>query len=486
MHIPLRPDSNDAAAPDVAGGADAAEAADGAAVDAGQVPVQSLAQTLANARAMLAGLGVSPPSTPASSKALSAFREQETNAAGNVPASGGGIISPLITRDSTDDTAGASASGQVSDLEEAEGDDGENDDKINEDEQEELGEGDDLLESASQRGTRETDNDSGCSPGLDVRIWNGLGHQAGSFELPSRLPTDGEEAADSILPPPPSAFLLASAAKAASQPPSQETSRRASEVNDDETEQMRSAPDTWDSPIPFEAASKLDSLELDNLEHEDAEEYNMEADDLEEDIAEEETASSEQHDELHRKGQPADVAEQQAVTAQPRQPSAAVPPRAPPPQPSIMQLQKYSAPKPTSRAILNAYADLAASLSIDDDDLNRAATPRDDAGAEPTVPEIASSSMQPGQSASEASEQSSPQAPPLFHHLAASGRSEEEAWFAGQELIDDTGSQEIEGEEAELLSGPASSVIEPDAAEDLAAKPAATKGRKVSFFDATG
>ena len=485
MHIPLRPDPKDAAAPDAEANADAAEGADGSAVDAGQVPVQSLAQTLANARAMLAGLGVSPPSTPTSSKALSAVREQEPNAASNVPSSGGTIISPLIMRVSTDDTAGASASDQVSDLEDAEGDNGENDDETNEDEQEEIGKDDDLPEFASQRDTRETDDDLGSSAGLDVRIWNSLGHQSGSFELPSRLPTDGEEAAMSMLPPPPSAFLLASAAKAASQPPSQESSRQPSEVDDDETERPGSAPDTPHNPFPFEAASKLDSLELDDLEHEDPEQDTMDPDNLEEDIAEEEMASSEQHDELHRNGQPADVADQQAVTAQPRQPSA-VPLRAPPPQPSIMQLQNYSAPKPTSRAIPNAYADLAASLSIDDDYLNQAATPRDDPGAEATVPESTSSSMQPGQSTSEASAQSPTQAPPLFHHLAAAGPSEEEAWFAGQQLIDDFGSQELEGEEAELLSGPTSNLVEPHAAEGLTARPAATKGRKVSFFDATG
>ena len=184
------------------------ERADGSAVDTGQVPVQSLAQTLAYARAMLAGLGVSPPSTPTSSKALSAVREQKPNAASNVPFSGGTIISPLIMRVSTDDTAGASASDQVSDLEDAEGDNAENDDDTNEDEQEEIGKDDDLPEFASQRGTRETDDD------LGVRIWNSLGHQSGAFELPSRLPTDGEEAAISMLAPPPSAFLLASAAKA--------------------------------------------------------------------------------------------------------------------------------------------------------------------------------------------------------------------------------------------------------------------------------
>ncbi|KAK9838926.1 hypothetical protein WJX74_006037 [Apatococcus lobatus] len=493
IHIPLRPDPHDAAALDEEAAADTAEEADAVGADAGQVPVQSLAQTLANARAMLAGLGVSPPSTPTSSKALSANREQEAGTGTAAPSSGGVAISPAVMRVSTDEIAGASVSDQSSDLGKAQADDeGENDDDGNDDddeeEEEDLGEDADLPEFASQRDTRETDDDSGCPPELDAQAWDSLGHLSGSFELPSRVPTDGEEA--SMLPPPPSAFLLASAAKAGSQTQSPERSRPPSEDLEEDTDQPQSQPESPDNPFPLESAANLElgSCELDGLELEDAEQDTLDPDNLEEGISEriteEELASLEQQLELQRNGQPADVAEQQAVTSQPQPGSPTqlpVPQRVPPPQPSIMQLQNYSAPKPTSRAIPNAHADLAAAMSIDDDYLNQEATPRDDQDAESAPADYVTSSMRPGQLSSETIPEISSPRPPLFHHLAAAGPSEEEAWFAGQRLNEDIGSQEFDEQETELLSGPTSSAVEPDAA-----RPATTKGRKVSFFDATG
>lgn len=498
MHTPLRPDAHDGAALDTEGGVEASSEADPS-DDASQAPQQSLAQTLANARAMLAGLGVSPPSTPHSSKTLPAVRGQEAAAAGTAP--GGDAVSPVIMRLSTDDTAAASASDHVSDLDEADGeDDGEDEDEGHEDEEDDIGEDDDPAESTLQRGLRETDDDLGRLPNNDD-LWEGFEPQAGSFELPSRMPTNAASLV--MLPPPPSAQLLASAAKVASQTPSPERSRRPSysEATDVMAEQQQSHPESPDSPYPLEAASnpehddiEHDDLELDNLEQDDFDQENLEPDNLEEDlveeIAEEELASSEQQPELHRHGQPADVAEQQAVTTQPQQQASVMPPvalRAPPPQPSIMQLQNYSAPKPASRAIPNAYADLAGSLSMDEDALEGLeGSPRGDAdGESASAGVVSSSSMHPGQLLADSSHSTPPQGPPMLHHLAPAEPSEGEAWFAGQELNEVSEGQDLAGENAELLSGPTSDAPEPRSEEPLPGGTAAAGRRKVYFSDAT-
>ena len=501
MHTPLRPDAHDAAAPDAEAGVEASSQADPS-DDAIQAPQQSLAQTLANARAMLAGLGVSPPSTPHSSKALPAVREHKAVAASAAASSGGDAISPVIMRVSTDDTAGASASDHISDPDEADGeDDGEDEDEGHEDEEDDIGEDDDPAESTLQRGSRETDDDLGRLPDIDG-LWDSFGPQAGSFELPSRMPTHAGEACLLMLPPPPSAQLLASAAKVASQTPSPERSRRPSysELTNGIAEQPQSQPESPDSPFPLEAASnpdhddlELDNLELDNLEQDDFDQENLEPDNLEEDlpgeVAKQELASSERQPELQRHGQPADVAEQQAVTPQPQQQALAMPPPAPPraapPQPSIMQLQNYSAPKPASRAIPNAYADLAGSLSMDDDALDLEGTPQGDGDAEPASAEIAaSSSMHSGQLLADSSQQAPLQGPPMLHHLAPAEPSEGEAWFAGQELNALGESQDLYSEDAGLLSGPTSDAAEPRSDEPLPVGAAAAGRRKVYFSDA--
>lgn len=490
MHTPLRPDAHDAAAPDAEADAEANDEADPS-NDAIQAPQQSLAQTLANARAMLAGLGVSPPSTPASSKALPAVREQEAVAASTAASSGGAALSPVIMRASTDDTVGASASDQVSELDEAEGDeDADNDDEGHEDDEDEGCEDDDLPESPLQRGSRDTEDDLGRLPDIDG-LWDSFVPQAGSFELPSRIPTGDEQASLIMLPPPPSAQLLASAAKAVSPQHSRQPS--SSGMNDGIAEQPQSQPESPDGPLPLEAASRPehDDAELDNLEQDDFDQENLEPDTLEEDLPEEELASSVQQAGLQRDGQPADVAEQQAVTPQPQQAPAMpppAPPRAPPPQPSIMQLQNYSAPKPASRAIPNAYADLAGSLSIDEDALEGLeSTPRGDADAESASADIVvSSSMHPGQPLVDSVAQAPSQGPPMLHHLAPAEPSEGAAWFAGQGLDEVSESPDLAGEDAGLLSGPTSDEAQPRSDEPLPAAAANAGRRKVCFVDAPG
>ena len=437
---PLRPNARDAATLDPAGrpgGDDDADAdADAAAEEAAQAPQPSLAQTLANARAMLAGLNMSPPSTPAPA------RPSSTATAALTPTS--------AAMDKHEDQA-MTLDPAEEEEEEDEGDGGEDneDEDRDEEEDEEEAEDDDLQPSASEFGMRESDEGL-RDAGDDVRQLD-----AQMLDFPDFFPAAAQQRAPPIPPPPiPSAFLLASAAAAQSQP---------------------GTPDG--SPRPFGVRAWADGNLPSDLQHVHPDSPSATSQ-QESDPLKQQAASLQLH-------QPVDAAEQQALTLRLQQAGSQppVPDRAPPPQPSIMQLQNYSAPKPTRRTVPNAYADLAGQPSMDPDAYNSGPDQDGTSDAAEEDPDLEHEEAEADLAKS--TPQESPQGPPLLDNLAASGVVDENGWDDGQ-----AGRDSLEIYEDELLQDPISDAV-PLFSEGLLPRPATSPGnltsrRKVSFLDASG
>ena len=466
MHVPLRPDS--AAATEVSAAPMEENDADDAVSHA---PQPSLAQTLANARAMLAGFpNISPPSTPRS-------HPQKADVDTSRPG-----------RSASDDQATAFDHLEGDDDEDAdEGDEDQNDDDS--DDEGDIGTEDESQQASSRQMTQDNDEDAG--PLHDVRMTRSWERQL--FELNLReLQSHEHGASDSppMPPPPPSAFLLGLAKNAGSATTSRQGSRRASASQDWDAHQSPSS----SRPLPLSdnqssldepaALSETDNGDPDAAASEDGVAWETRYLQLRQRAA----GEGGQHN-----GQPAVVADQQAVTSQPdragAQPPAAS--RAPPPQPSITQLQNYSAPKPIHRAMPNAYADLAAAPSMDEEIdptygdsaplLEAPGGMGDDDDAAADVDTADPSWSQPHGTSAESRPEASSQGPPLLDNLASSGADWDEDLAGSREL----NSLDLHREDAALLD-PLIAAEERATPRPATAPEKGTRRNKVSFLDASG